>query len=377
MQSADSSPLHPSTNRVVYECLVTFIFLMFLGSLRQVVRRRQSSCGDILATHTTLTIIKDTTKLQVAWEEVLWNAASAAAPGWGKHKVEAGTALLSLASSRCQMGNWTKVKRAKSTTTFILSCGVSILSVANVIFIRHDIPAKVMLHINSSPACFGGFHHPVLSIYHLEFLLLCNNKYVYSYIYIICQFDKAIAKAVELRLLQAAFVVCPDTMHSDKSSLIIRLRWRAWPQSFRCKSLGNVGHQATVDPWGEAWQAQANQSSCTRLDIKEASNEELSNILWQWGTSLHDLWGLLMTNFISDKTRWTTLFKTHKTEAQKFGSSCKSSATKPRSGLLPFPIDGISPSWGHLSVGGCLEVAVFHWQFNVFQLSTSIIRKLP
>lgn len=124
MQSADSSPLHPSTNRIVYECLVTFIFLMFLSSLRQVVRRRQSSCGDILARLTTLTIIKDTTKLQVAWEVVLWNAASAAAPGWGKHKVEAGTALLSLASSRCPMGNWTKVKRAKSTMTFIL-CGVS------------------------------------------------------------------------------------------------------------------------------------------------------------------------------------------------------------------------------------------------------------
>ena len=113
MQSADSSPLHPSTNRIVYECLVTFIFLMFLSSLRQVVRRRQSSCGDILATLTTLAIIKDTTKLQVAWEVVLWNAASAAAPGWGKHKVKAGTALLSLASS-----NWTKVNRAKSRMTF-------------------------------------------------------------------------------------------------------------------------------------------------------------------------------------------------------------------------------------------------------------------
>ena len=172
MQSADSSPLHPSTNRIVYECLVTFIFLMFLSCLRQVVRRRQSSCGDILATLTTLAIIKDTTKLQVAWEVVLWNAASAAAPGWGKHKVKAGTALLSLASS-----NWTKVNRAKSRMTFILSCGVSILSITNVIFIRHDNRLKVMLHINSSPACFGGFHHPVLSIYQLESLLLCN-KYV-------------------------------------------------------------------------------------------------------------------------------------------------------------------------------------------------------
>lgn len=133
----------------------------------------QKSCGDILAT---LTIIKDTTKLQVAWEVVLWNAASAAAPGWGKHKVNAGTALLSLASSRCPMGNWTKVKRAKSTMTFILSCGVSILCLLLMSFLSDMIyRLKVVLHINPSPACFGGFHHPVLSIYQLEFLLLWNK----------------------------------------------------------------------------------------------------------------------------------------------------------------------------------------------------------